>query len=136
MATLAEPVKVKVPVEALKLPVMPLALVMSVSACAAVEAVSKMPPACEPATVTMTRITMPGAALTMVPAVFDSASAEEKRRIAEAAAAQLRTENARSAQELAAEWPVHFYFNWDNPAEKLLFLEGGKAIAKQAGLDE
>jgi predicted AAA+ superfamily ATPase len=30
----------------------------------------------------------------------------------------------------------HFYFNWDNPAERLLFIEGPKAIAKQAELDE
>ena len=38
--------------------------------------------------------------------------------------------------EAAAQWPRHFYFNWDNPAEKLLFLEGGKAIAEQVGLQE
>lgn len=38
--------------------------------------------------------------------------------------------------EAAAEHPYHFYFNWDNPAERLLFLEGVKAIAKQAELDE
>ncbi len=38
--------------------------------------------------------------------------------------------------EAAGEWPVHFYFNWDNPAERLLFLEGVGAIAKQAGLGE
>lgn len=38
--------------------------------------------------------------------------------------------------ESAALWPKHFYFNWDNPSEKLLFLEGPSAIAKQAGLDE
>ena len=23
--------------------------------------------------------------------------------------------------ETADEWPRHFYFNWDNPAERLLF---------------
>jgi hypothetical protein len=38
--------------------------------------------------------------------------------------------------EAAGEWPSHFYFNWDNPAERLLFLEGIEAIAKQAGLHE
>ncbi len=38
--------------------------------------------------------------------------------------------------ESAAEWPSHFYFNWDNPNEKLLFIEGPSAIARQAGLDE
>ncbi len=38
--------------------------------------------------------------------------------------------------ETAAEWPTHFYFNWDNPAEKLLFIEAPNALAKQAGLDE
>lgn len=36
----------------------------------------------------------------------------------------------------AAEWPDHFYFNWDNVAERLLFVEGPQAIAKQAGLEE
>lgn len=36
----------------------------------------------------------------------------------------------------AEEWPSHFYFNWDNPAEKLLFLEGPEAIAQQTGLKE
>ena len=36
----------------------------------------------------------------------------------------------------ADEWPRHFYFNWDNPAEKLLFLEGPEAIAVQAGLKD
>ena len=34
--------------------------------------------------------------------------------------------------EAASEWPKHFYFNWDNPAERLLFLEGSEAIAEQA----
>jgi predicted AAA+ superfamily ATPase len=38
--------------------------------------------------------------------------------------------------EAAAEWPEHFYFNWDNPTERLLFIEGPSAIARQAGLDE
>lgn len=38
--------------------------------------------------------------------------------------------------ESASQWPKHFYFNWDNPIEKLLFIEGPNAIAKQAGLDE
>jgi predicted AAA+ superfamily ATPase len=38
--------------------------------------------------------------------------------------------------EAAGEWPTHFYFNWDNPAERLLFLEGIEAIARQAGLHE
>jgi len=38
--------------------------------------------------------------------------------------------------ESAEVWPKHYYFNWDNPAEKLLFIEGPNAIAKQAGLEE
>jgi len=38
--------------------------------------------------------------------------------------------------ETAAEWPKHFYFNWDNSAERLLFIEGPNAIARQAGLEE
>ena len=38
--------------------------------------------------------------------------------------------------ESASEWPKHFYFNWDNAAEKLLYIEGPDAIARQAGLDE
>lgn len=38
--------------------------------------------------------------------------------------------------EAGSEWPSHFYFNWDNPAERLLFIEGGEAIARQAGLQE
>lgn len=38
--------------------------------------------------------------------------------------------------EAATEWPVLFYFNWDNAAEKILFIEGPDAIAKQAGLEE
>lgn len=38
--------------------------------------------------------------------------------------------------ESASQWPKLFYFNWDNPIEKLLFIEGPNAIARQAGLDE
>ncbi len=38
--------------------------------------------------------------------------------------------------EAAASASSHSYFNWDNPAERLLFLEGVDAIAKQAGLQE
>jgi len=38
--------------------------------------------------------------------------------------------------DAAGQWPLHFYFNWDNPAEKLLFLEGVEAIARQADLQE
>jgi predicted AAA+ superfamily ATPase len=34
----------------------------------------------------------------------------------------------------AEERPIHFYYNWDNPAERLLFLQGAHAIAAQAGL--
>ena len=34
----------------------------------------------------------------------------------------------------AEERPSHFYYNWDNPAERLLFLEGSHAIAEQAGV--
>jgi predicted AAA+ superfamily ATPase len=36
----------------------------------------------------------------------------------------------------AGEWPHHSYFNWDNAAERLLFLKGSQAIATQAGLEE
>lgn len=36
----------------------------------------------------------------------------------------------------ASEWDHHFYFNWDNPAERLLFLEGPHAIAQQCDLME
>lgn len=38
--------------------------------------------------------------------------------------------------ESTAQWLKHLYFNWDNPADKLLFIEGPNAIARQAGLDE
>ena len=38
--------------------------------------------------------------------------------------------------ESAAEWGRHFYFNWDNSAERLLFLTGVDAIAEQASLKE
>lgn len=38
--------------------------------------------------------------------------------------------------EAAAEWKRHYYFNWDNPAERLLFLKGPNAIAEQSGLSE
>lgn len=38
--------------------------------------------------------------------------------------------------DAASEWHRHFYFNWDNPAERLLFLEGPQAIAEQTGLSE
>lgn len=38
--------------------------------------------------------------------------------------------------ESVADWPKHFYFNWDNPTEKLLFIEGPNAIARQAELEE
>lgn len=37
---------------------------------------------------------------------------------------------------VSENWPKHFYFNWDNPAERLLFIEGPDAIASQANLDE
>ena len=40
------------------------------------------------------------------------------------------------ALEGAKEWTKHFYFNWDNPAERLLFIQGPNAIAQQVGLDE
>ena len=36
----------------------------------------------------------------------------------------------------ASERPNHFYFNWDNPNERLLFIEGPNAIARQASLNE
>ena len=35
----------------------------------------------------------------------------------------------------AGEAKHHFYFNWDNAAERLLFIDGPDAIATQAGLD-
>lgn len=38
--------------------------------------------------------------------------------------------------EAAKEWAAYFYFNWDNPAERLLFIEGVEAIARQASLQE
>lgn len=38
--------------------------------------------------------------------------------------------------EMGAQWAPHFYFNWDNAAERLLFIEGPDAIARQAGLLE
>jgi predicted AAA+ superfamily ATPase len=38
--------------------------------------------------------------------------------------------------DVASEHFPHFYFNWDNPAERLLFMEGPNAIAEQAGLKE
>jgi predicted AAA+ superfamily ATPase len=38
--------------------------------------------------------------------------------------------------ESAAEWPKHSYFNWDNPTDRLLFIEGPYAIARKSGLDE
>src|ERR1700722_14527026 len=38
--------------------------------------------------------------------------------------------------DAASEYKRHFYFNWDNPVERLLFLEGPAAIAKQADLFE
>ena len=40
------------------------------------------------------------------------------------------------ALEGAKEWTKHFYFNWDNPAERLLFIQGPNAVAQQVGLDE
>lgn len=39
------------------------------------------------------------------------------------------------SQEAAEEWSKHFYYNWDNPTEKLLFIEGPNAVANQAGLE-
>lgn len=38
--------------------------------------------------------------------------------------------------DTAAQLAKHMYFNWDNPVERLLFIEGPQAIAQQAGLDE
>ncbi len=38
--------------------------------------------------------------------------------------------------DVAKNWPQHFYFNWDNPAEKLLFIEGPSALASQVNLEE
>ncbi len=39
------------------------------------------------------------------------------------------------SREVAEQSSNHFYFNWDNPTERLLFIEGPHAIAKQVGLD-
>ncbi len=44
-----------------------------------------------------------------------------------------KTTTAQSAAEIAMN---HHYFNWDNAAEKLLFLKGVEAIAEQVGLKE
>ena len=38
--------------------------------------------------------------------------------------------------ESGADHPNYFYFNWDNPTDRLLFVEGPNAIARQAGLDK
>ena len=38
-------------------------------------------------------------------------------------------------REASENSPHHFYYNWDNPAEKILFVEGPDALAKQAGLE-
>lgn len=38
--------------------------------------------------------------------------------------------------DTGCQWKHHCYFNWDNVAERLLFIEGPNAIAKQAGLLE
>lgn len=37
---------------------------------------------------------------------------------------------------VAKNWDQQFYFNWDNPAERLLFIDGPSAIASQANLEE
>ncbi len=41
-----------------------------------------------------------------------------------------------TALSAADKWPAHAYFNWDNPNERLLFIGGPEAIARQVGLDE
>src|SRR5579872_6641553 len=33
--------------------------------------------------------------------------------------------------ESGAAWPIHFYFSWDNPADRLLFIEGPNALSRQ-----
>lgn len=38
--------------------------------------------------------------------------------------------------EAGTEWGNSLYFSWDNPADRLLFIEGPNAIGKQAGLGE
>src|SRR5690349_8962010 len=38
--------------------------------------------------------------------------------------------------DASAHFPKNIYFNWDNPSERLLFIEGPHAIARQAGLEE
>lgn len=40
------------------------------------------------------------------------------------------------ARQSSKNWDQNFYFNWDNPSERLLFIEGPNAIAAQANLDE
>lgn len=40
------------------------------------------------------------------------------------------------SHESAEDWDNHFYLTWDNPTDRLLFIEGPKAVAKQAGLEE
>lgn len=37
--------------------------------------------------------------------------------------------------EASGQWPQHFYFNWDNPSDRLLFISGPNAIAQQVGLE-
>lgn len=38
--------------------------------------------------------------------------------------------------DVAKNWDQSFYFNWDNSAERLLFIEGPPAIAAQVNLDQ
>ncbi len=37
--------------------------------------------------------------------------------------------------KVSEKFPKHFYLSWDNPAERLLFIEGPNAIAAQLGLE-
>lgn len=38
--------------------------------------------------------------------------------------------------ETSSEWPLHYYFNWDNEDHRYLIIEGPAAVARKAGLDE
>lgn len=35
----------------------------------------------------------------------------------------------------SAQWPRHFYFTWDNPTDRLLFISGPTALAREVGLE-
>jgi len=37
---------------------------------------------------------------------------------------------------LSTQWPKQFYLNWDHATDRLLFIEGAHAIARQVGLEK